>query len=206
MSIHSLAVVVVLGCTACGGSDGGAIYGGGSGAGGGAGVTSTDDAKRAYLGLDASIDKAITLGFDGYNAASSANIPPQTANGTKAGLMTVTGQVDQGASSNKTMNLAVAMTAYSDDGVTTYATSNIALPALSLALKKIPNGTFSGGLAGAFSMSGGLSGSVTLALTFSGSLEPDPSDNTQVRRKPGTTHITGTATSGTATYSVDVTR
>lgn len=204
MQIHSLVALVALGCAACGGSDGGGIYG--NGTGGGAGVTSTDDAKRAYLGLDASIDKAITLGFDGYNAASSANIPPQTAKGAKSGTMTVSGQVDQGASSNKTMNLTVAMTAYSDDGLITYATPNGALPALGLSLKKIPNGTFSGELSGGFGMSGGLSGSVTLTLTFSGSLEPDPSDIAHVRRKPGTTHITGAATSGTATYSIDITR
>src|SRR5687768_10376015 len=82
---------------------------------GGDDVGSDEDAERAYGGLDASIDKAIQLGFDGFNAASSANIPPQTAAGNKAGTMTVAGQVDQGASDNKTMNLTEALTGYSDD-------------------------------------------------------------------------------------------
>src|SRR6516164_1646408 len=87
----------------------------------GGGVNSTDDARKAYLGLDPSVDKAITLGFQGFNTASSANISPQTANGTKTGALTVTGQVDQGASSNKGMRLNTAYTTYSDDGLITYA-------------------------------------------------------------------------------------
>ena len=32
-------------------------------------VSSTEDAKNAYLGLDPSVDRAIQLGFDGYNLA-----------------------------------------------------------------------------------------------------------------------------------------
>ena len=80
------------------------------------GVSSTEDAKNAYLGLDPSIDKAITLGFAGFNSAKSANIDAQTAMGTKSGTLTVTGQVDQGNSANKGMRLLVAMTGYSDDG------------------------------------------------------------------------------------------
>ena len=47
----------------------------------GGGVNSTEQAKQAYLGLDESIDKAITLGFAGFNAASSANIPTEKTNG-----------------------------------------------------------------------------------------------------------------------------
>jgi hypothetical protein len=199
-----LLFVMGLGAAACGGTDDTA-FGSGGGAGGGAGVQSTVDAKKAYLGLDASIDKAIALGFAGYNAASSANIPAQTAKGAKSGTMTVGGQVDQGQSDNKTMNLTVALVDYSDDGLVTYSTSPASLPALSMGLKKIPNGTFSGSLSGTFAMKGELEGSVTLALSFGGDLEPDPAGG-KVRRKAGTTHVTGTATSGDQSYAVDVTR
>ena len=176
-----------------------------AGASSGDGVASNDDAKRAYVGLDASIDRAITLGFDGFNAATNANIAPQTANGTTSGTLTVTGQVDQGASANKTMHLGEALATYSDDGKITYATGS-ALPTLDMNLQKIPNGTLSGSLSGSYTMSGALSGTVTLSLTFTGELQPSASDPTRVERKPGTTHITGTATSAAGTFNVDVTR
>src|SRR5688572_6436470 len=68
-------------------------------------VDSDEEARRAYLGLDESIAKALPLGFDGYNAASNANIPPQSTTGDAAGTLTVTGQVDKGASDNKGMRL-----------------------------------------------------------------------------------------------------
>jgi hypothetical protein len=171
---------------------------------GNGGVSSGDDAQRAYEGLDASIDKAIQLGFDGFNAASSANIPPQTGKGTKTGNMTIGGQVDQGSSANKTMNLTETLTMYSDDGMLTY--DSVAPAALGMKLSKIPTGTLSGTLAGDFKISGELMGTVTLALSFAGDLEPVPTDMTKVQRKPGTTHITGTATSGFGVYQVDITR
>ena len=79
-------------------------------------VNSVGDAQNAYLGLDLSIDKAITLGFNGFNSASSANISPQITNGTASGTLTVTGQVDQGASANKGMRLFTAFANYSDNG------------------------------------------------------------------------------------------
>lgn len=169
-------------------------------------VKSTADAEHAYLGLDASIDKAITLGFDGFNAATNANIAPQDANGDHAGTMTVTGQVDQGASSNKTMHLSEALTTYSDDGHLTYDTDAAALPALELKLTKVPTGTLSGTLMGSFKIGGDLTGSVTLDLSFDGTLRPNADDATKVEREPGTTHITGTATSGNDSFAVDVTR
>jgi hypothetical protein len=182
---------------ACGGDDSGD---------GNQAVKSTADAEHSYLGLDASIDKAITLGFDGFNAASSANIDPQTASGDHSGTMTITGQVDQGASSNKTMHLSEALAAYSDDGHLKYGTNPAALPALEMKLSKVPDGTLSGTLNGAFAVSGDLSGSVTLALTFDAELQPNAADATLVERKPGTTHVVGTATSGNDQYAVDVTR
>lgn len=172
----------------------------------GAGVSSDEQARRAYLGLDAAIDKALTLGFQGYNTASSANIAPQTASGAAGGTLTVTGQVDQGASSNKGMRLEAAMTDYSDDGTLRYATSPPAPPQLVLSLKMIPTGTLDGALKGTFGMSGALEGTVRLDLALTGMLQAAAADPQKVERKPGTTHITGTATSPAGVYTVDVTR
>jgi hypothetical protein len=168
-------------------------------------VGSDEDAQRAYEGLDGSIDKAITLGFQGFNAANSANIDPQTASGDKTGSITVSGQVDQGASDNKTMNLTEELTDYSDDEELTYDTTG-ALPLLSMKLSNVPTGTLDGSLAGDFEMTGELEGTVTVSITFSGELQPTAADPTKVERKPGTTHITGTATSGEGKYEIDVTR
>jgi hypothetical protein len=172
------------------------------------GVASTDDAKTAYLALDASIDTAIALGFQGFNAATSANIAPQTASGKASGTLTVGGQVDQGASSNKTMNLTETMAGYSDDGTITFATRDTALPTLSMKLSKIPDGTMTGTLDGVFVMTGALAGDVKLTVTLTADLEASPADagGAGVQRKAGTTHITGTATSGTSTYAIDVTK
>jgi hypothetical protein len=167
-------------------------------------VTSSDDAKKAYLGLDASIDKAIQLGFDGFNSASSANISPQTANGAKAGTLTVTGQVDQGSSANKGMRLFTAYAAYSDDGALAYQTDSAALPALTMQLKNIPTGTLDGTLVGNLTMSGTYKGNLALNLTFHGTLQAG--SGSTVQRQAGTTHITGTATSSYGTFTVDVTR
>jgi hypothetical protein len=171
----------------------------------GGGVSSEADAKKAYMGLDTSVDKAIQLGFDGYNNnPTGANIQPQSADGGVSGNMTVTGQVDQGSSNNKGMRLNDALSNYSDDGQVIYGTDQAVLPALTINLKNIPSGTVDGSLNGSFLMSGGLSGQVSLALTFTGQIEAG-TGNTVVR-KAGTTHITGTATSPAGTYNVDVTR
>ena len=172
--------------------------------GGKAGVSSSADAEAAYLGLDAHIDKAITLGFAGFNSASSANIAPQTTTGTVTGTLTVSGQVDQGNSSNKTMNLVEALAMYNDDGKVTYDTDAAALPLLGLSLKGIPTGTLSGSLDGDYKMTGKLEGTVTLALIFAGVLQAGAGST--VERKPGTTTITGTATSKYGTYAVGLTR
>jgi len=167
-------------------------------------VHSDADAQKAYLGLDASIDKAINLGFDGFNAASSANIPTQMTTGTKTGTLVVDGHVDQGSSSNKTMNLNTTYTMYSDDGKVTYDTMATAPPLLSMGLKNFPDGTVTGNFDGVFTMSGDLHNSVTLTLAFSGNTMAGP--NNTVIRVAGTTHITGTAVSDYGTYNVDVTR
>jgi hypothetical protein len=175
-------------------------------------VSSEDDARRAYLGLDGSIDKAIDLGFDGFNAAQSANIPMENAVGAIGGMIAVNGQVDQGVSANKQMRLNITMSGYADVRGFTYDTGeladgSVALPALDLSLQGIPNGTLSGTLAGTFRMSGDLSGPVALKLMITGDLAPNPDGGSKtVVRKPGSTHVTGTATSPAGTFSVDVTK
>jgi hypothetical protein len=185
------------------------------------GIDSDEQARRAYLGLDQSIGKALTLGFKGFNEASSANISPQMTTGTSTGMLTITGQVDQGASTNKEMRLYVGMVNYSDgqtkindngDTITvTYDTSTdmTMQPYLSLSLRNIPDGTFTGTLTngtlmtGIFHMTGDLKGDVILNLTMSGQLQSNGSGGTD--RKPGSTTVTGTATSGDGTYDVNVT-
>ncbi|APR87560.1 hypothetical protein A7982_12909 [Minicystis rosea] len=175
-------------------------------AGCGGDLGSEEDAARVYQGLDASIDKAIQLGFDGFNAASSANIPEQTAMGTKKGTMTIGGKVDQGSSSNKTMSLTEVLVGYSDDGLLVYDTPSGAPAALDMKLSKVPDGTLEGSLSGQYAVSGDLAGTVTLTVSFTSDLEPVPTDDTKVQRKPETTHITGTATSDYGTYTIDITR
>ncbi|HEY2370412.1 MAG TPA: hypothetical protein VGH87_28645, partial [Polyangiaceae bacterium] len=65
-------------------------------------------------------------------------------------------------------------------------------------------GSLSGSLNGTYGMTGALKGTVDLAVTFTGSLEAN--DAGGVERKPGSTHITGTATSGSGIYQIDLTR
>src|SRR5215217_3643675 len=137
-------------------------------------VSSDEQARRAYLGLDESVSKALQLGFAGFNAASSANIPAQSAPGGVSGTLFISGQVDQGASTNKGMRLRVGMA------------------------------TYSGTLKGPFQMTGDLEGEVTLDLTLAGEIEDDGTG--KVRRKVGTTTVTGTATSGDGSYNVNLTR
>ncbi|MBS1151629.1 MAG: hypothetical protein H6Q89_3327 [Myxococcaceae bacterium] len=198
MKLRSSLTLASLLCLACGGNQ----------------VSSADSAQRAYLGLDPAIAKSMQLGFDGFNSATSANISPQSVAGAKSGTLTVTGQVDQGASPNKGMRLKVGMTGYSDGDVALDGGSTVAItyatvtdtatqPALGLSLRNIPNGTFSGTLLGDFEMSGGLTGSVKLDLAMSGQIEDDGTG--KVRRKLGTTTVTGKATSGTAVFQVNLT-
>jgi hypothetical protein len=167
-------------------------------------VASVEDARNAYLGLDLAIDKAISLGFAGFNSASSANISAQTANGTTSGTLTVTGQVDQGVSANKGMRLFTAFANYSDAGQISYTTSSVALPALNMMLMNIPTGTLTGTLIGKVTMSGEEEGDLVLNLSFAGEIQAGAGG--LVERKPGTTRITGTATSSAGTFNVDVTR
>jgi hypothetical protein len=133
-----------------------------------------------------------------------------------AGTLTVTGQVDQGSSSNKGMRLYVAMVGYTDGNVVIdsdnhtihvlYDTStDVAMqPFLSMQLKNFPNGTLDGTLVGDYQMSGDLKGGVTLNLTFAG--QTMDGGNGLVLRVPGSTAVTGTATTAdNGVFDVDVT-
>lgn len=180
-------------------------------------LSSDEEAELAYLGLDIAVEKSLLLGFDGFNAASSANIDPQTDTGDISGTVTVTGQVDQGASDNKGMRLQIALTDYSDvvqfadeddkkEVEIVYTTDAAALPALDLTLRNIPDGTLEGTLIGSFFMEGDLEDEVVLNLTFAGQIEADPADPAKVRRVAGTTTITGTATAGDGVFEVNLVR
>ena len=187
------------------------------------GVDSDEEARRAYLGLDKSIQKSIDLGFQGFNAASSANIDPQMTTGANAGTLTITGQVDQGASANKGMRLNVGMVGYNDgpfaindDGDTIeiiYDTDPAPAnqPYLSLSLKNIPTGTLEGmvtsntSMLGVYKLSGAIEGTLTLNLTIAGTLMAGSGTQTVVR-VPGTTTVTGTATNGDGgVYNISIT-
>jgi hypothetical protein len=170
----------------------------------GKGVSSEETAQLAYLGLNKAIEKSLKLGFDGFNAASSANIPNQSTTGDASGTLTISGKVDQGVSANKNMQLRMGLVGYSDGPVEledegefeiTYATAEAVAdqPALDLSLKNIPNGTFTGSLVGTFDMTGEIEDTATVNLNFAGEIEDNGAGGT--RRKQGTTAVTGTVTS-----------
>ena len=204
MKLLGLSFIALLGAAACGDDDA---------------IDSDEEARRAYLGLDASIEKSLALGFAGFNAAQSANIAPQMMAGDGAGMLTITGQVDQGASANKGMRLRVGMVDYYDGELTieqvdgddvikinlTYDTdADVNLqPLLDLKLANIPNGTFTGTLVGSYTMEGDLDGTAELNLTFSGKLMSNGAGGTT--RVPLMTTVTGTAKSGDGTFDVNIT-
>ena len=154
-------------------------------------VGSEEDARIAYLGVDNVVTKALALGFAGFNAASSANIPAQSDDGDESGTIDVTGQVDQGASANKGMRLQVALADYSDGSIDdpqtedsvekiaiVYATADGAPLALDLQLRDIPTGTLTGTLAGTVTMSGDIEGDLDdLELDESDDDESDDDDD-----------------------------
>jgi hypothetical protein len=177
----------------------------------GGGVDSDEAAEAAYLGLDRMLGKSLALGFDGFNAASSANIPTQTTMGDITGTLTVSGQVDMGASDNKGMRLLLDVVAYRDEIppdttiVITYATADCVPANLDLNLRGIPDATLTGTLVGTFYMEGDIDGDVDLNLTITGMTEADPDVADNIRRVAGSTTVTGTATSGYGVYDVNVT-
>ena len=178
-------------------------------------IDSDEEARRAYLGLDGSVAKSLALGFAGFNAATSANIPPQMTSGDAAGTLAITGQVDQGASANKEMRLYVGMVDYDDgsfpindagDTISIQYDTDLesaTQPYLHLSLRDIPAGTFTGELTGTYHLAGAIEGDATLNLTMSGALMDDGSGGTL--RMPGATTVTGTATSGDGVYQVSLT-
>lgn len=184
-------------------------------------IDSDEEARRAYFGLDTSIEKSLTLGFAGFNAATSANIPPQMTTGNVTGTLTITGQVDQGSSDNKGMRLYIGMVDYNDgvfkiqtedgeeevDVDITYdtPTDTAQQPYLNLQLRNIPNGTFTGTLSGPgrYLMTGDIEGETELNLMFSGKIQD--AGGGKVTRTPGMTMVTGTANSGDGTFEVNLT-
>jgi hypothetical protein len=120
------------------------------------GVDSDEEARRAYLALDESIGKSLTLGFAGFGAGDNANIPDQETTGADTGTLLISGKVDAGNSANKVMTLNVGMVDYSDgevvindDGDTVAITYNTDLdealqPVFDIKLQNFPNGTFTG--------------------------------------------------------------
>ena len=177
-------------------------------------VSSDEQARRAYFGIDTSIQTSLDLGFAGFNAASSANIPTQNGTGVAGGTIAISGQVDQGSSANKGMRLKVGMVDYTDgkiviDGKTldvmiTYSTDPdpTTQPALTLSLKGIPTGTLTGTLVGTYHMTGDLTGDAMLDLTMTGTLAD--SGGGHVIRAANMTHVIGTVASNHGTYTVDV--
>lgn len=178
-------------------------------------VNSNEQARRAYLGLDKSVSKALELGFKGYNAASSANIPPEMTTGDAGGMLTITGKVDQGNPNQASMDLDVGMVKYTDGKVViddqnhtvsiTYDTSTTVTmqPLLSLKLNASAGNTLSGTLMGDYVMSGDLKGTVTLDLTISGTFS---GSGTNIQRVAGSTTVTGTAVNSSGgMYQVKVT-
>jgi hypothetical protein len=181
----------------------------------GTSVNSNEAARRAYLGLDKSVSKSLELGFAGYDAATSANIPPQTAAGDAGGMLNITGKVDQGNPNQATMTLDVGMVQYTDGKIVyddknhtvsiTYDTSTDVTmqPVLNLKLNASANNSISGTLVGDYKMSGDLKGTITLDLTITGMFS---GSGTSVMRVPGTTTVTGTAVNSSGgMYTVDVT-
>lgn len=178
-------------------------------------VSSEEEAEMAYLGLDRAVQRAMDLGFDGFSAADSANIDPQTGAGDESGTMTISGQIDQGASDNKGMRLDVVLEEYQDlvdldededsEVVVTYWTdAEEALPYFDLRLRNIPDGTFDGSFSGTFLMEGDLEGDVTIAVDIDGALQSDGADGTE--RAPGTVSVIGTAIGpGGGEFDIDIT-
>jgi len=160
-------------------------------------------AEIAYLGLDRAVDRIIKLGFDGFNAANSANIPPQSEPGDESGTMDVSGKVDQGASANKGMQLDVLLTDYSDGPVQDTAVLYNGGPIQAdFSMKGLPDADLTGSLSGVFAMDGDLAGTLELDLSITGKTED--SGGGVIARAPGSIRVFGTATSDYGVFQVDV--
>ncbi len=184
--------------------------------GGSSSVNSDTQARQAYLGLDKSISKSLALAFQGYDAASSANIPNQMGTGDLSGTLVIGGKVDAGTCTELQMTLDVGMTNYSDgqivDGNTklnvAYATSTTVTSQPTLGMKlQGTSSSYSATLMGDYTMTGDLKGTVTLDLTINGKTMGSCTANPPtLARVPGTTTVTGTATNSSGgMYMVNVT-
>lgn len=168
-------------------------------------VDNEASARLAYLGLDTAVGRAIQLGFDGFNAASSANIPEQSQAGDLTGTMIVNGQVDQGSSANKGMRLQVTLQdGYADvvlegDREVIY---NGGPAAFEMSFKNLPDADLTGSLVGSFAMEGDLLGDVALNVAIVGKTMAGPDGG--IVRVPGTVKVTGTATSDYGVFDINV--
>lgn len=168
-------------------------------------VADEESARLAYLGLDRAIDRAIGLGFAGFNAANSANIPEQVDDGELSGRMVVNGQVDQGNSDNKGMRLQVTLDMDYADVVLEGERDviyNGGPATLNMSFKNLPKADLTGTLLGTFTMDHDLLGAVTLDLSFTGTT--DEGADGSIVRVPGTIKVTGTAMSDYGIYNIDV--
>ena len=177
-------------------------------------VSNDDPARRAYLGIDSAIDKAISLGLQGFNTALSPNISPQTAAGGVMGTLVVGGRVDRGSGPNRGMSLTTTFTMYEDlvpspedsGTIDVVYDGQASSPTLNLSLRGIPNGTFTGTFVQTLHLSGNLSGDVYLNLMLSGSIRAAGSAGSMFERTPGTMSITGTAMSSYGSRTVNLMR
>lgn len=181
-------------------------------------INSDTEARWAYVGFDSAIDRALNLGFDGFNAANSANIPNQDDIGDEQGTMDVGGQVDQGASANKEMRLDVTLVEYSDGEVVDpedpdvkilaiYDTVESEFLTIDLSLRNIPDGTFTGTVLGTLIVTGkNLDATADFDIALSGQIQQVAGGETgEIERTPGTLSITGTVSSGDGIYNVNTT-
>lgn len=187
---------------------------------GGGAVSNEASARRAYFGLDKAVTRALTLAFDGFNAASSANISPQTGMADVMGTMLVDGQVSNGMSMNREMRLNVSLTNYQDmatDSVDGGMSTPIRLTydkpedagtplSLSLSLRPGTQPSLTGTFSGTVRMSGELTGSVTIFFGITGEVRAVAGMGMRYERVPGTTRIAGTVMSSFGTYNVDIMR
>lgn len=168
-------------------------------------VADEESARRAYLGLDRAVDRAIDLGFAGFSAASNANIPEQAGKGDLSGAMIINGQVDQGASDNKGMRLQMVLqddyadVVVEDEFEVVYNGGPVTFE---MNFKGLPDADITGILEGTFTMTGELAGDITLDLDITGKTMENAAGD--IVRVPGTIHVVGSATSAYGVFAVDV--
>lgn len=160
------------------------------------------------------------MAFVGFNAASSANIPPQTAMGDAMGTIVVDGQVSQGMSANREMRLNITLANYQDmvtdapDGGTsaalhlTYDKPEDAGTPLSMSLSLRPNTqpSLTGTISGTLRLSGDLQGTVTVFFGITGEIRSMSGMGMRYELVPGSTRIAGSVMSAFGTYNVDIMR